>query len=325
MFKIISITTIALVIQVIVVVQSDVDYSHCSHAYANDVASILGQEYYNVIKDTLKAQSESFITSSQNQRAKKNKLIINIGPGTSGTRSLYIAATQLNFTAFHSGSSSCNCTSYNRNDVINFDPLFNISTMEIMNKASSNYILWGDVPAPNHWWRILHQFHSESIFIMTDVNDEAWFRTRRKKNSMKPVTYEWTVPIAFHPRDLHFTDRKLTWQQQASIIETMLLKLNIWHVSEDTNRLYFEAYRRFARCAIPFKKLLWLRMSEEKSPTFWKKLVDFVGVDVSNDKMDMLIDGGVPYWGSIGCYIGKSHSCMHNSNGVSNPFPNLCS
>ena len=73
-------------------------HSKCSHQYANDIANILGRDFYRVIQDTIDELSKSFMHHPNHNPEATTKLVMNIGPGTSGTRSLYIAATQLNIT-----------------------------------------------------------------------------------------------------------------------------------------------------------------------------------------------------------------------------------
>ena len=302
-------------------------HSECSHQYANDIANILGRDFYRVIQDTIDALSKSFMNPNHNPEA-TTKLVMNIGPGTSGTRSLYIAATQLNITSLHSGASSSNCTVYLNHQAVNFKPLFDIKTMKIMDMAHVKYAWWGDIPAPNIWWNILHRFRDRTIFIMTDFDDDSWLESRRNKDLPEGLTkpyinYYWTVPVAFHPESLHFKDHNLSLAQKRNTTDILLRKLNIWLVDSGTNRRYFDAYRRFVRCAIPPEKLLWLRVRDEKSPLFWEKLTTFIGLNVSTAQLDRLIDGGIPYWGTKSCRIG-SHYCSF-VGGVSHDIsPNLC-
>lgn len=301
--------------------------SNCSHEYANDMANILGRDFYRVIKDTIDALSKSYTNPIHNPEA-TTKLVMNIGPGTSGTRSLYIAATQLNITSFHSGASSSNCTAYLNHQAVNFEPLFDVKTMKIMDMAHVKYAWWGDIPAPYFWWNILHRFRDRTIFIMSDFDDDSWLESRRNKDLPEGLTkpcihYYWTVPVAFHPEGLHFKDHRLSLAQKRNITDTLLSKLNIWLVDSGTNRRYFDAYRRFVRCAIPPEKLLWLRVTDEKSPLFWKKLTTFIGLNLSTAQLDRLIDAGIPYWGTKLCRIG-SHGCSF-VGGVSHGLtPNLC-
>lgn len=299
--------------------------SNCSHKYADDISNIIGREFFHVIKDTMDALSKRHANLAHNKEAKL-KLIMNIGPGTSGTRSLFIAATQLNITSFHSGASSLNCSAYYNHEMVNYESSYDIKTMKIMDNAHIQYALWGDIPAPNFWWNILHRFQDRTIFIMTDVEDYSWLLRRKKKsvNAQKndTINYYWTVPIAFHPKELHFTDRTLSLERRNNITETLLRKLNVVHVTNDTNSRCFDAYRRFVRCAIPPEKLLWLSMREEQPQLFWKKLTTFIGLNVSKAQLDRLIDAGVPYVGSSGCNIGRNNCSA--IDGISHPTPNLC-
>ena len=317
---IITLIMILIIIEKVAKVRGE-DVTSCSNWYANDIANIIGREYYDVIKDTLDELSNKYPSSIHDPEA-NTKLIMNIGPGTSGTRSLYIAATQLNLTSFHSGTSSLNCSAYNHHEKVNLDSLFDIETMEIMNTANVQYALWGDIPAPYYWWNILHRFRERAMFIMTDFDDDLWLKVRRGKEPEPIANFYWTVPIAFHPDELHFNNPEISLEEQNKITKTLLHKLNVWFASTDTNKRCFDAFRRFVRCAIPPEKLLWLHMHEEKSPTFWKKLINFIGLEVSKVELDMLIDGGVPYWGSKGSFVGNTNFSF--VDGFSNPTPNLC-
>ena len=127
------------------------------------------------------------------RRKPTKKLILNIGPGSSGTRSLYLAATQLNITAYHLGASSVNCISYSHHRNVSLGPLFNIHTMEIMNGgggggggsgSSSGYdefAFWGDIPVPNDWWSLMHgPLEDRILYVMTDMDDNKWVWTMHK-------------------------------------------------------------------------------------------------------------------------------------------------
>ena len=108
------------------------------------------------------------------------KLILNIGPGSSGTRSIFLAASQLNITAYHWKQSSANCTVYlaHRNlSSYSLGSLFDIHSMNIM-KSEGDIAFWGDTPVPNDWWSLLHgPFRDRIYYVMTDMDDNRWVRT----------------------------------------------------------------------------------------------------------------------------------------------------
>jgi len=188
--------------------------------------------------------------------------------------------------------------------------------------SSSHTAFWGDIPAPNYWWNILHRFSEGILYIMTDIDDNRWLTSRRAMCSKKSPTWEWTVPLAFHPNELHFSDKTLSEERKENLTKSFLLDTNVWTVDNITNKLYFDAYRRFVLCAIPPVKLLWIHMGKDTSSVFWKKLNNFMGLNLTNEKLNLLIQGGVPYLGSKGCFIGKNN-CKYKLR-VSNPVPNVC-
>lgn len=296
-------------------------------------SSLCAQNYIDRLVHIFGNQFEGFLRSAMHlglprrkYKAKLNNtgptLILNIGPGSSGTRSLYLAATQLNITSFHLGSSSINCTSFCHHPLVSFGPEFNINTLKILN-SHNEFAFWGDIPVPNYWWNILNrQISSQILYIMTDMDDNKWLKNRREMCKMKAASWEWTVPLAFHPNDVEFSEPMMNESHKQYIRNAFVEAANVWKVDEATNSASFDAFRQFARCAIPAKKLLWLRIGNYSSEIFWSTLVNFIGINITKKSYESLVSGGVPYLGSKGCFIGQ-YNCKYRA-GVSYPKPNIC-
>ena len=179
--------SVILLLVVLSIMASGNRSNNCINKYVTELSSINSQ-YHDIFLDSLTELSERYKkTDSIISKNPSSKLIINIGPGSSGTRSLYLAATQLNITSFHLGASSINCSSYSHHQQVSFGPLFNIRTMKIL--SSSHTAFWGDIPAPNYWWNILHRFSEGILYIMTDIDDNRWLTSRRAMCSKKSPTW----------------------------------------------------------------------------------------------------------------------------------------
>lgn len=80
----------------------------CVTSYVNDLASVLNQEFRSWLLNNLLSPSTANIHPT------KAQIVLNVGAGSSGTKSLYLAMQMLNVTASHYRLFSQNCSSLYR-------------------------------------------------------------------------------------------------------------------------------------------------------------------------------------------------------------------
>jgi hypothetical protein len=294
----------------------------CARSYANALGRIFGDKFAPLILESMVSIVENALCE---RSSTATKLILNIGPGSSGTRSLFLAMVQLNLTSYHLGFSGANCTIYNRHEFVNLGKYFTRNP-SIMEREDVKTAFWGDNPVPAYWWKFYHQYKiSNTLMIMTDMNDDSWLKKRRKPHKAK-VNWESTVPLAFHPDELAFSDAKEEDHRLLHDLKAELLNSsNVWHVTNDTNRAAFQAYRELIKCSIPHNKLLWMKMSEGEPDQFWNSIVDFIKLPVEEKVLKQLIAAGKPYFGDRSCRIGNFDcKVTRKNNGELKLMPSVC-
>jgi len=329
----------------------------CAIKYANEIGKIFGDQFKWLVQDSM--LNELNVARCEQQKKSSVKLTLNIGPGSSGTRSLFLAMVQLNITSYHLGFSGLNCTIHLRHKVVNLHSKFNRDAA-IMETDEQN-AFWGDNPVPVYWWSLFHQYPHNTRFIMTDMQDDNWLIKRKKPHKAK-LNWESTVPLAFHIDELgdHYSSSSpssslhkhhkhissLTYThnngQNTTInnikdLQNELLSLtNVWKVSNETNRAAFAAYRDLIHCSIPHKQLLWLDLKNDPTDTFWKGLITFLETPFekntsqslsisSSSAMSRLIAVGKPYFGDQSCHIGALDCKLTAKNhGELRLLPSVC-
>jgi hypothetical protein len=286
----------------------------------SNTAIPLNDPYYDLLirpEDKLEAADDKLRTF----RKVKNQLVLDVGPGSSGTRTLFLAAAQLNITAYHCNQNSLNCVVTQRpgTDLVS---LFHPSTMKIFDSPEYSLSLWGDNPVSNIWWELFHRFPPPCTeLVMTDMDSGRWLAVRRKmiKASMARPDFKphwlWTSPLPFHPDQLPAPLR---------VREELLNLTSIARVSEADNHRVFEAFRALLKCAAPNQALHWLVVGNDSANNFWANLTRIFKLSPSREKMEALVSTGIPYFGSKGCFIGGV-KCNNTVKGVMPTHPNLCS
>lgn len=224
--------------------------------------------------------------------ASLKELVLGIGPGSSGTRSTFMAMALLDFAAQHYKVRYVprGCAWRQRVPTKRPDPIDDRDTM-----------YWGDTPVfyawPNLWRRL-----PNARFLMTDVDADRWrdkrLSFRRGYCAKSGVRADCLVPLAFAP------DRRL------------MKTFDLNSTSRDACRGAWAALRGFARCAIPPERLLWMNLAEAAHPgDLWAQLLDFLGLDDSAELRDPRSKNGsavvlarnatpFPHWGEHNCDMG---------------------
>ena len=277
----------------------------CAKNYSNTLGSIFGGGYSTLIYQLL--ESYALKTECKERNSKSTKLVLNVGPGSSGTRSLFLAMVQLNFTSYHLGFSGMNCNLYYRHKLLgqyfSRDPLVMTSGLPIA--------FWGDNPVPNYWWKLYHEYPEDTQFIMTDIDDYDWLKKRRKPQKAK-ISWEATLPLAFPVDELRYnrqSSKEGTTANSsiAQVKEHLLTVTNVFQASNETNSRVFQTYRDLLRCTLPEKQLLWVRMKDDSPEDFWANLVQFLNktTTVTDGRLNRLVAAGKPYFGDKSCRIGS--------------------
>lgn len=207
-------------------------------------------------------------------------VVLGIGPGSSGTRSLFYALAMLNMTGQHFGQSFDGCQMVHNATALE-DP-------HIMSRVE----VWLDTPVPQKWTSLMH-FAPAARYIFTDTNSSKWWKTRttfRRGHCLKIDTNgskpDCLVPLSFVPPKA-FT----------------FLGLN--HVTRAQSNAAFDALRKFVRCRIPPDRLMWLDFGskERGASEWWDELSRFVG----REGPPSAVGGAFPRAGnSAPCVVGRA-------------------
>ena len=252
----------------------------CARSYSNTLGSVFGRDYSSIIFDAMASairfgcEKKSNFTSVQ--------LVLNVGPGSSGTRSLFLAMVQLNYTSYHLGFSGMNCNIHYRHKVIG---TYFFKSPSIFS-TEYNKAFWGDNPVPIYWWKLYHEYPANTLFIMTDMENDLWLSKRRKPNK-KRIDWESTLPVAFSIDELNYPLNSATNRT------ALMTAMNVWHANNRTNQIVFQAYRDLLRCTLTREQLLWLHMASPTSPTdYWTSLTRFLRISISSDQLAKLAAAG---------------------------------
>eukprot|EP01034_Spumella_vulgaris_P024093 gene24093-30396_t len=294
----------------------------CASDYATTLASLFGAQFRDIIMHKLTAPR---VVTRHSSNA---TIILNIGPGSSGTRSLFTAIRQLNITARHYQDLSLGCRLYRITSNLKhpyLSPLVFSDDFSPLLDPQHQRVFWGDIPVPEMWWYILQAYPQQTQFIMTDINATKWYHSRFKYFCNNSYVRDWNgctspVPFSFllnRERQISPTEKTLTRE--------LLVKMQLMNINVSTSNAVYQAYRDIVRCAFPPERkksashlphlfsphpqLLWLDMTQQtEAPLFWSTLVSFLRLHphvVSDEKLSALWAAGVPYMGSNGCYLGE--------------------
>lgn len=244
-------------------------------------------------------QNKTKTDSSIERTSLHDQPFFGVGPGSSGTRSLFLAAMALNITSVHYVLCFANCT-------YDYNSCYKIPNIQLQL----------DLPIPNVWWKYLERLPNAK-FIMTDIDSITWLKGRMAH--VKPGTTSWgyTVPIAFEKAD------------DAEILNALSVNKANASVSKQAHDLY----RELVKCAIPKNQLYWIDWdAPEVTPgIFWHGLSSFFNAKVSNSQLQSLISAGIPYWGSKHCGFGnhtrgaKFTKCHFKHHVPISDMPGICS
>jgi hypothetical protein len=303
----------------------------CSNEYASKLEAIvdpqnsLGGLIYRIVKERLPIYSP--------QAHCHNSLVINASPGSSGTRSLFLAMLALNVTSAHYYRRSFNCT-YGLTPLVPYDKV----------------VFWGDTPFAHLWW-YFQQACPSSRYVLTIIDPAKWHSARSSHyNTSLNADIEWDyiLPIPFLPpvkypfppeispplpADLTSQPSTMTPEDLRRISNALSLKTK----SADVAAQAYSAFVDLVKCAIPPKRLLLLDFNTQlTSGHFWTSLVSHMGLSLSVPRhtLDELIATGMPYWGRKACRLGGvssvSTTCPfnpllhHKQRYVGKGWPGVC-
>ena len=247
--------------------------------------------------------------------------IFGIGPGSSGTRSLFYALAMLNVTGLHFGSHFSGC-SFNhdiRPDAAARDPNM------ILRREDVDF--WGDTPVPSMWPQLLHRAPNYRV-IMTDLDSDRWLMNRRSfrkgfcfcgrpLSSTSCTDTEFnrrsgrfshcTVPMAFTPPpESDSRDSRGSRQSRQPQSGNGWMFLLVHHATREETAGAFKALREFVRCRVPPDRRLWLDFSSgPQQRDFWPRLTSFVGHDLPGS-VSSAIGESFPHSNDKSCTIGSA-------------------
>jgi hypothetical protein len=203
-------------------------------------------------------------------------LVINAAPGSSGTRSFFLATALMNLPSAHyrvTATGNCSIGSAN--------------TGAFMKHIE----VYGDTPYSNKWWSIINTC-PQTKTIFTLVNSSKWFDTR-KRDHARLAYKRWpsTFPIPFEP------------PKDSGIIRS---HFQLKSVTKDLGAQAYTLFLDLVKCSVSWRDLLIIDYTKLDSPAqFWGKLNSFLGVGLGESELQDLIAAGLPYWGHSKCFVGS--------------------
>ena len=280
--------------------------TQCAVKYSSALSRALGSSAFGDLVLSRLMEAPTAI-----RRAEKNteRLILDAGPGTTGTRTLHLVMSQLNITARHYKKNVMNCSFAGNHEVNEID-----SDMRVLLRHDAGPVVyWGDTPVPERWWHLLKMYPRTRI-IMTDVrNDSTWLikrLTEHCSNASSRIDEVWSpctipLPVGFD----RWTPLSLRFYRA----------VHLSAVNASVTAAAFDAYRELVRCSVPPSQLKWIYVAEQNNASsFWNELIDFFAVNITNQVKNQLIACGVPRLGSKGCSVGGK-PCVFNQYGSLEP------
>lgn len=240
-----------------------------------EYAKTLGELYDNrhLEEAFLGELSKPFVSEKNNKTA-----IIGVGPGSTGTRSLFVAMAFLGIPSVHYKTTFQPCA-WNETNVIQDADSF----------VKSPFSFWADTPVPQIWVDLLHRLPNAKFISTRPVNVSAW-RVKRlafdHEYCQDPKHPDCQVPVPSRlPRKHMLPLVNATVQQVQGA---------------------YDAYTKFMACAIPEERLHVVDVPP--TPSAWKELLDFLDLDnMSESRRSELANSTFPHWGSHGCCWGPHH------------------
>lgn len=243
----------------------------CGQKYARS----LGEAFGSHVEELARSKLKSVV-----QRPSNKSAIVGIGPGSSGTRSLFISMVFLDISGIHFKKTFQNCSWGHAR-----------ATPSANSFQKSQFEFWADTPVPATWTQLLDMPNAK--FVMTRLkNASAWKKKRmtfRKGYCANPRLSDCQVPLAFE------NDGRGS-------------KLPVARATLNQVEKALDAYHDFAECVIPKERLLFVDFPPEDSGGLWEKLLDFVDpfrTRISENRRTELINSSFPHWGESSCVWGE--------------------
>ncbi|KAJ8613399.1 hypothetical protein CTAYLR_002243 [Chrysophaeum taylorii] len=242
----------------------------CVEQYAANLSNILGDP---ALSEVVLFRVLRSLASSAEKAPSSKPAIIGIGPGSSGTRSLFVALAFLDVPGLHFKKTYDNC-SFGR---------FGAATPTVDAFVKSKFKFWADTPVPTQWTQLLFRLPNAK-FVLTSLYDaSAW---RRKRLTFRGGYCKTPKPDCQVPLALDIPGRSYPVAQASEVQVIALL----------------DAYRAFARCAIPESRLLLISFPPPRLTNLWADLLGFLGK--TDDRG--LRDSPFPHWGDASCLWGDA-------------------
>ena len=242
----------------------------------------------------------------------RNELLVGVGPGTSGTRSLFVALAMLGV-----GDSHYKLRYYPQNCAITTaSPTDDVFLMVGEAEDKPKLRFWGDSPVS--WqWPALRRRIPNAKFIMTDANATTWVRKRAAehcagRDHAEANGVDCLVPLPFEPDAWLFPGFHVKGAK-AGLAEAA-----------------FAAYRSFVRCTVDPSRLLWIDFAQPfETAKLWTDLITFLDIDASA-QIPAAPDGRLqpphatpfPHFGhDSGCQWGGDQCCAAICTGQSCASP----
>jgi hypothetical protein len=203
-------------------------------------------------------------------------LVIDAAPGSSGTRSFFLATALMNVPSAHYHIATAgNCS------------LVGVNT----GLVTQDRKVYSDTPFPSTWWRYVSNCPDLKT-VFTVVDSEKWAIIRRRHN--KILFYRrWhnTIPIPFEPHD---------------IPEDIISLFSLHNSSVKVASEAYNLYKELVLCSTPRDRKMVIDYTKLDTPAeFWGKLNAFLGAGLGEDDLQSLVAAGLPYWGHTKCFFGS--------------------
>jgi len=234
----------------------------------------------------------------------ETSVVLGIGPGSMGTRSLFAAMTFLNITAAHFGLRYHECAMSHRHMPLAKEPfLREIEAARSGEWRDAPTTFWSDSPVSWLWPAVLGKLPSSerAKVVMTDLGggnaSSVWLgkRLALRGDYCQTTRQDCLVPLAFAAASKHL---------QAN--------LSLHAATPEQVDSAFAAFSSFVRCVIPPSQLLWLDYADHTANHF-AELLAFLELDpaaATAPDGSRFVDGAFPRWGSRGrCTWGDNQDC----------------
>lgn len=258
----------------------------CSQDYSVNMASIVGSKYQKYILNQLLRDANL----ARYDSVDSERLVINVAPGTTGTKTLHFSMIVLNVTTYHF------TLSWQRNDLPTKIEIEDFETGKVLSiESAERRMYWSDIPTTYRWFKLYRMYPNMNI-VFTDV-DSSWWYHKRRKDHCRTLPAAVMYPKCLVPVPFRFTNDPLSWE--------LFPQLQLANMTLERSNAMFDAYKQLVRCTIDEKKLWWFEVAKLTDPVeYWSKLIKVAGVNVSEITLQAIVAKGIPRCAPDHCYWG---------------------